>query len=76
MVCLAAEGPCRRAAVIREEFDIGFVRRGPHLHYHLQNGPQPFLADGLPVQFTDVVVDGKRVARAEIEKGSRVRPQC
>lgn len=46
----------------------------PHLHYHLQNGPQPFLADGLPVQFTDLVVDGKRIARAEIEKGSRVHP--
>lgn len=46
----------------------------PHLHYHLQNGPQPFLADGLPAQFNDVVVGGKRVARAEIEKGSRVRP--
>ena len=46
----------------------------PHLHYHLQNGPQPFVADGLPVQFTDLIVDGKRVARAEIEKGSRVRP--
>jgi murein DD-endopeptidase MepM/ murein hydrolase activator NlpD len=46
----------------------------PHLRYHLQNGPQPFLADGLPVQFTDVVVDGRRIARAEIEKGSRVRP--
>jgi hypothetical protein len=24
----------------------------PHLHYHLQNGPQPFLADGLPIQFS------------------------
>jgi len=47
----------------------------PHLHYHLQNGPQPFLADGLPIQFVDLVVDGKRVARAEIEKGSRVSPQ-
>ena len=45
----------------------------PHVHYHLQDGPKPFLADGLPVQFVDLVVDGKRVERTEIEKGQRVR---
>jgi peptidase M23-like protein len=46
----------------------------PHLHYHLQDGPRPFVADGLPAQFVDVMVDGERVARAEVEKGQRVRP--
>jgi hypothetical protein len=45
----------------------------PHLHYHLQNGPKPFEAEGLPVQFTKLVVDGKAVERAEIVKGQVVR---
>jgi len=45
----------------------------PHVHYHLQDGPKPFDADGLPVQFVDLVVDGKPVARAEIEQAQTVR---
>jgi murein DD-endopeptidase MepM/ murein hydrolase activator NlpD len=47
----------------------------PHVHYHLQNGPRPFDADGLPLQFVDVVVDGKRVAREEPVKGERISRQ-
>lgn len=46
----------------------------PHLHYHLQDGPRPFVADGLPIQFVGLVVNGERVARAELEKGQRARP--
>jgi hypothetical protein len=46
----------------------------PHLHFHMQNGPKALQGDGLPVQFTNITVDGKRVARAELEKGERVRP--
>ena len=46
----------------------------PHLHYHLQDGPRPFVADGLPAQFLDVIVDDRPVGRAELEKGQRVRP--
>jgi murein DD-endopeptidase MepM/ murein hydrolase activator NlpD len=45
----------------------------PHVHYHLQNGPKPFDADGLPVTFVDLVVDGKPVGAAEIVQGQRVR---
>jgi hypothetical protein len=45
----------------------------PHVHMHLQNGPTPFDADGLPVQFVGLIVDGKRVDRAEIVKGQRVQ---
>lgn len=45
----------------------------PHLHVHLQNGPLPFAADGLPEPFVDLVVDGKHVDRAEIVKGQKVR---
>jgi murein DD-endopeptidase MepM/ murein hydrolase activator NlpD len=45
----------------------------PHVHYHLQNGPKPFDADGLPVTFVDLVVDGKPVEAAEIVQGQTVR---
>jgi murein DD-endopeptidase MepM/ murein hydrolase activator NlpD len=45
----------------------------PHLHYHLQNGPALFDADGLPVEFVDLAVNGKVVDRAEIVKGQVVR---
>jgi len=46
----------------------------PHLHYHLQNGPDMRDSDGLPAFFQDLVVDGKPLARAEIVKGQTVRP--
>ena len=45
----------------------------PHVHYHLQNGPEMREADGLPAFFHDLVVDGKPVARAEIVKGQSVK---
>jgi peptidase M23-like protein len=45
----------------------------PHVHYHLQDGPRPFDADGLPAPFVDLVVDGKPVERGEIVKGQKVR---
>jgi murein DD-endopeptidase MepM/ murein hydrolase activator NlpD len=44
----------------------------PHVHYHLQNGPAPFDADGLPAQFVDLRVDGKPVDRGEIVQGQKV----
>lgn len=46
----------------------------PHLHYHLQNGPEMGEADGLPAFFRDLVVDGEPVERAEIVKGQQVKP--
>jgi murein DD-endopeptidase MepM/ murein hydrolase activator NlpD len=45
----------------------------PHVHYHLQDSPRPFDADGLPVTFVDLVVDGKPVETAEIVQGQQVR---
>ncbi len=44
----------------------------PHLHLHLQNGPVPFDADGLPAQFVDYFADGKPVARGELLQGQTV----
>jgi murein DD-endopeptidase MepM/ murein hydrolase activator NlpD len=45
----------------------------PHVHFHLQNRPMLFDADGLPAQFADVLVDGERQERVELMKGERVR---
>lgn len=45
----------------------------PHLHYHLQNGPTPLRAEGLPAPFVDFVADGKAVERGEPVKGQRIR---
>jgi hypothetical protein len=45
----------------------------PHLHVHMQDGPTPFEADGLPVQWLDYVADDKPVARGEPVQGQRIR---
>ncbi len=45
----------------------------PHVHYHLQDGPDIRTAEGLPAPFTNIIVDGKPVAKAEILKGQRVQ---
>jgi hypothetical protein len=45
----------------------------PHIHYHLMDGPDMATADGLPVRFKEVVVDGKTVPWAELVRGETVR---
>jgi hypothetical protein len=47
----------------------------PHLHYHLQDGPVFPDAESMPAVFTDYLADGLPVARGELQKGQRVRPQ-
>jgi hypothetical protein len=44
----------------------------PHLHYHLQNGPQFGRAEGLPAQFIGYTADGQRVERGEPVKGQTI----
>ncbi|WP_111498369.1 M23 family metallopeptidase [Marinobacter bohaiensis] len=46
----------------------------PHLHFHLQDSPQPFGGDGLPAAFMDYRVDGETVERGEPVRGERIRP--
>lgn len=46
----------------------------PHLHYHLQDGPDIQAAEGLPVFFTGLCVDGKKQDRAEPVRGQRIKP--
>ncbi|HXV13266.1 MAG TPA: M23 family metallopeptidase [Candidatus Krumholzibacteria bacterium] len=45
----------------------------PHIHYHLQDGPDLKTAEGLPAPFTDLIVNGKPVVKAELTKGQSVR---
>ena len=45
----------------------------PHLHVHLMNGPSMSDADGLPMPFTNYLVDGKPVERGEIVRFQRVK---
>ncbi len=44
----------------------------PHIHYHLQDGPDIKAAEGLPAPFSNIVVNGKPVAKAELLKGQTV----
>ncbi len=47
----------------------------PHLHYHLQDSPEPGGGEGLPAQFLDYLADGEPVARGEPVRGQRIRPR-
>jgi len=44
----------------------------PHIHYHLQDGPDMKTAEGLPAPFSNLIVNGKPVAKAELLKGQTV----
>ncbi len=44
----------------------------PHLHYHLQNGPDLLVAEGLPAYFVDYLSNDKPVERGMPVKGERV----
>ena len=46
----------------------------PHLHYHLQDGPDVMAAEGLPAFFTGLCVDGVKQERAEPKRGQSVKP--
>lgn len=47
---------------------------GPHLHYHLQNGPNLFVDHGLPVLFSDFSAAGDVVEQAAIPARMIVSP--
>jgi murein DD-endopeptidase MepM/ murein hydrolase activator NlpD len=46
---------------------------GPHLHYNLQDGPEPNGARGLPAQFVGYTADGAPVDRGEPVRGQVIR---
>ena len=48
---------------------------GPHLHYHLQNGPNLFVDRGLPVLFSDFLAVGDRIEQATIPSRMIVSPK-
>lgn len=43
----------------------------PHLHFHLQDGPDFFTALGRPIEFGPVTIDGERRERAILRVGDR-----
>jgi len=43
-----------------------------HLHYHLQNTPEWFNGQGLPIAFAEIVLNGKPAKDAEAVRGDRV----
>jgi len=45
----------------------------PHIHYHLMDGADMKTAEGLPVVFTALCVDGTKVEKAEPKKGQRIK---
>ncbi len=47
----------------------------PHLHFHLQDSPDPFGGMGLPVRFDSLEVDGQPVAAGHVMGGQRVSNQ-
>jgi murein DD-endopeptidase MepM/ murein hydrolase activator NlpD len=47
----------------------------PHLHYHLQDVPEPLAGDGLPAFFRDYLADGTAVGRGEPRRGQQVTGQ-
>lgn len=46
----------------------------PHLHVHVQDGPELFAGIGLPIAFGPLVVSGDRVARARPVQGQFIAP--
>lgn len=46
----------------------------PHLHFHVQDVEDFYSAAGLPIHFSDVVVNGAASGRASLTAGDRVRP--
>jgi murein DD-endopeptidase MepM/ murein hydrolase activator NlpD len=48
---------------------------GPHLHYHLQDGPSLFVDRGLPVLFSSFIAVGDRVKQATIPSRMIVSPK-
>lgn len=45
----------------------------PHLHVHLMNGPRMEDSDGLPMPFSDYVLDGKVIERDELRRFQMVK---
>lgn len=63
----------RQGQVIARVGNSG-ISQGPHLHYHLQAGPNLFIDHGLPVQFSHFAVTGDVVERGAIPSRVIVSP--
>lgn len=45
----------------------------PHLHFHLQDSPDPYHGMGLPIAFSQLEIGGQPAWRARLRSGHRVR---
>jgi hypothetical protein len=70
-----AKGDTLKAGALLAECGNSGNSSEPHLHFHLQNGPELFKAAGLPAQFQHYVADGEAVERGEPVKGQTIAPQ-
>ena len=72
-VCVAVGDQVRRGDVIGRCGHSGHSSE-PHLHFHLQDGANFYLAAGLPIRFQHLTVDGHEEASAVLTRGCRVVP--
>lgn len=71
--------PVRVGEMVRRGQVVGAVGNsgqspGPHLHYHLQSGPNLFVDQGLPVLFSQFYAAGDLVEQASIPARMIVQP--
>jgi hypothetical protein len=43
---------------------------GPHLHFHVMDGPDPLASNGLPFVFDSYVLDGRVVSQESLQQGA------
>lgn len=72
-LAVAAGDYVRRGQVIARVGNSG-ISQGPHLHYHLQNGPSLFVDQGLPVQFSRFVMTGDLIEQGVLPTRAIVSP--
>ncbi|MEJ2861106.1 M23 family metallopeptidase [Actinomycetospora flava] len=44
---------------------------GPHLHFHVMDGPDPLASNGLPFVFDSYTVDGRVVSQESLQEGAQ-----
>lgn len=44
---------------------------GPHLHFHVMDGPDPLASNGLPFVFDRYVLDGRVVSQESLQEGAQ-----
>lgn len=72
-ICVTEGEYVRRGQIIGRVGNSG-ISPGPHLHYHLQTGPNLFVDHGLPVQFSRFTMTGDYIEQSAIPSRAIVCP--